>query len=234
MWSGPRNVSTAFMYAFHHRGDCEVVDEPFYAYFLKQTGIDHPLREDVLGHQEQSAEKVIQELTTCQTHKPYLFLKNMPHHMLDLDLDFVKRFQNFFLIREPREMIASYLQKREEVKMEDLGLDVQYELFTSLSEHGTKPPVIDSRTLLEHPREVLTELCKRLEIPFKEGMLEWPAGPIPQDGKWAPHWYANVHASTGFGKPKQEEEVDIPMELEDLAKACDGYYHAMKKHEIRP
>ncbi|NCM98147.1 MAG: HAD family hydrolase, partial [Rhodobacterales bacterium] len=43
MWSGPRNLSTALMYAFAARGDCAVWDEPFYAAYLKATGIAHPM-----------------------------------------------------------------------------------------------------------------------------------------------------------------------------------------------
>jgi hypothetical protein len=222
------------MYAFHHRGDCEVVDEPFYAYYLKFTGADHPMRDEVLAYHEQDAEKVKKELLTCATERPYLFMKNMPHHMIGLDLDFVKGFQNFFLIREPRAMIASYLQKREEVSMGDLGLDLQYQLYTSLTEHGESIPVIDSKILLEQPREVLTKLCEVLEIPFKEGMLSWPAGAIAQDGVWADHWYSSVHASEGFGLPRKEGEIRIPSELESLAAECEGYYQALKKHEIRP
>ena len=42
MWSGPRNISTAMMRSFENRGDCAVVDEPFYAHYLAATGFDHP------------------------------------------------------------------------------------------------------------------------------------------------------------------------------------------------
>jgi hypothetical protein len=233
MWSGPRNVSTAFMYAFHHRGDCEVIDEPYYAYYLKHTGIEHPMREEILSVQENTAAKVTERLCKGSTEKPYLFMKNMPHHMVDVDLDFAQEFQNFFLIREPRAMIASYLQKRGNVTMKDLGLDTQYELFESLSKFGKKVPVIDSRTLLNNPRDVLTKLCFHLDIPFKESMLEWPAGAVAKDGIWAEHWYANVHRSTGFGAAKNESEVLIPRHLEGLASLCDDYYEALKKMEIR-
>jgi hypothetical protein len=37
-------------------------------------------------------------------------------------------------------------------------------------------------------------------------MLSWPAGPKPEDGVWAEHWYASTHRSTGFesGHPSTE------------------------------
>ena len=51
MWSGPRNLSTAMMYAFGNRADFAAWDEPFYAAYLKATGIDHPMRDEILSSQ---------------------------------------------------------------------------------------------------------------------------------------------------------------------------------------
>ena len=39
-WSGPRNISTSFMYAFRQRSDTTVFDEPIYAHYLRVTGRD--------------------------------------------------------------------------------------------------------------------------------------------------------------------------------------------------
>ena len=41
MWSGPRNVSTALMRSFGNRNDSVVIDEPFYAHYLRHTGLGH-------------------------------------------------------------------------------------------------------------------------------------------------------------------------------------------------
>src|SRR5678816_742055 len=49
MWSGPRNLSTAMMRSFGSRADTFVSDEPFYGCFLKASGADHPLREEVIA-----------------------------------------------------------------------------------------------------------------------------------------------------------------------------------------
>ena len=40
MWSGPRNISTAMMRAWENREDCAVSDEPLYAHYLAETGLD--------------------------------------------------------------------------------------------------------------------------------------------------------------------------------------------------
>ena len=58
MWSGPRNLSTAMMYSFAARGDCAAWDEPFYAAYLKMTGIDHPMRDEIIAAHENDPDKV--------------------------------------------------------------------------------------------------------------------------------------------------------------------------------
>src|SRR5262249_62380077 len=62
MWSGPRNISTAMMRAWENRDDCVVVDEPLYAHYLAQTGLDHPGREVVIAAGETDWRKVAARL----------------------------------------------------------------------------------------------------------------------------------------------------------------------------
>lgn len=52
LWSGPRNISTALMYAFAQRADTTVVDEPLYAHYLSTSDARryHPGAEEVIAH----------------------------------------------------------------------------------------------------------------------------------------------------------------------------------------
>src|SRR5216110_3459848 len=59
VWSGPRNISTAMMRAWGNRPDALVVDEPFYAYYLKATGKQHPGAEEVIAAGETDWRKVV-------------------------------------------------------------------------------------------------------------------------------------------------------------------------------
>jgi hypothetical protein len=52
MWSGPRNISTAMMRSWGNRPDTFVVDEPFYAFYLKSTGKKHPGADEVIASEE--------------------------------------------------------------------------------------------------------------------------------------------------------------------------------------
>lgn len=220
MWSGPRNLSTAMMYSFAARGDCAVWDEPFYAAYLKATGIDHPMATEVIAAGETDASRVGAAcLGTIPDGKPLFYQKHMTLHMIPgFDRGFMRGLTNVFLIRHPAEVIASYSRKRESPTLADIGFLQQAELFDEVSNWmGKAPLVVDSADIRAAPRETLGRLCAGLGIPFTDAMLRWPAGPRPFDGVWAPHWYNAVHASTGFEAP----EGDLPVLPDAYAKLAD-------------
>ena len=62
MISGPRNMSTAIMYAFDNRKDTLGVDEPFYSYYLnKYPDVQHPGRNDMPIQSSTSYIKVLKK-----------------------------------------------------------------------------------------------------------------------------------------------------------------------------
>ena len=199
MWSGPRNLSTALMYAFAARGDCAATDEPLYAAWLRASGAPHPLRDAVLASQPQDAGAVAKALAgPCA--QPLWYQKHMVHHLLPtFPTDWMGHCRHAFLIRHPARVLASYLAKHEDPSFDELGFAAQAELFDRLAQaSGTAPPVIDTTDLRADPAGQLAALCAALGIGWTPAMLSWPAGPKPFDGVWAPHWYGAVHASTGF------------------------------------
>ncbi len=131
MWSGPRNISTAMMRAWGNRDDTVVVDEPLYAFYLQATGIQHPDAEEVIATGETDWRKVVAHLAEpIQNGKRICFQKQMTHHLLpEIDRDWLGAVTNCFLIREPGEVINSYIKKREDPALEDLGFVQQAEIF---------------------------------------------------------------------------------------------------------
>lgn len=205
MWSGPRNLSTAMMYAFAQRPDCAVWDEPFYAPYLAATGANHPMRAEILAAHETDPRKVAAAISGSNpARKPHVYLKLMAHHMVDdMPLEWARGCANVLLIRHPARVVASYAKKREGPTLEDLGFAQQARLFDLFADWtGTAPLVIDSADIRAAPRAALTALSAALGLPFEEAMLTWPAGGRPEDGAWAPHWYGAVHRSTGFEDPE--------------------------------
>ncbi|WP_373355312.1 HAD family hydrolase [Pseudoroseicyclus sp. CXY001] len=199
MWSGPRNLSTAMMYSFAARGDCAVVDEPFYGAWLKAGGAQHPMREEILADMETDAEAVAAAcIAPIPGGLPHLYLKLMPHHMAEgFPFGWSEECTHVHLIRHPARVVASYGARRDLPELEELGYSQQFDIYRRLP-----GPVIDSADIRADPAGALGRLCAEIGLPYTDAMLHWPAGGRKEDGIWAKHWYAGVHASTGFAGPE--------------------------------
>jgi hypothetical protein len=234
MWSGPRNLSTAMMRSFGARADCGVWDEPFYAAYLAATGIDHPMREAVLAHHESDPERIARAcLGPAPNGEPIFYQKHMTHHMVDgFPLGWSDHVRNAFLIRDPADVAASYEAKRERPALADLGVERQVELFEREADRqGKAPPVVDARRIAAAPEPCLAALCEALFIAYDPAMLSWAAGPRPEDGVWAAHWYGAVVASTGFTPPRQEP-APMTDHARALAEAARPYYERLARHAL--
>jgi hypothetical protein len=238
MWSGPRNISTAMMRSFGNRPDTAVIDEPFYAAYLKASGIQHPLREESLAAQPTSSREVVETiLGPAPDGCPVFYQKHMTHHMLpEFGRDWIAQCRNAFLIRAPEDVLASYTEKRSEVALEDIGFVQQREIFEHETDRlGRVPPVIDAADVLANPLPVLSALCAALDIPFTDRMLRWPPGRRETDGAWAPAWYDAVERSTGFAAPKPPVRLeDLRDDLKPIALAARPHYERLAAYKLCP
>ncbi len=236
MWSGPRNISTAMMRAFENRPDASVSDEPFYAAYLKDTGRDHPMREAILSAQSQDPAEVAAAMTgPVPRGRAVWYQKHMTHHMRPgFGRDWIDRMCNALLIRPPEAVIASYVEKRGEVTLEEIGLPQQVEIFDRVADRlGRAPPVIEAGDVLADPRGTLTRLCGACGIRFDEAMMSWPAGRRDTDGVWAPAWYDAVERSTGFAAARAPTTIrDLPRELRRIAEAGRPLYDRLAPYRI--
>jgi hypothetical protein len=232
MWSGPRNISSAMMYAFANRADCVAWDEPFYGAYLKETGLNHPLRAEIIAACDTDWRKVA-AACAAPAAKPVFYQKHMTHHMLpQFDRAFIHSLTNAFLIRSPEKVLASYAKKHDEVSLHAIGFVEQAEIFEQVSDHlGHAPPVIDADVHLAEPRKSLQHLSHALGIPFREAMLHWPKGPKACDGAWAPHWYNAVWQSEGFQKT-EARSTTLPDHLQRIADQARPFYEQLHKHAL--
>ena len=238
MWSGPRNISTAMMRAFENRADTCVSDEPFYAAFLAESGADHPMREDVLQSQPTDWRAVARVMTGPAPEPAAVwYQKHMCHHMLDhFGLDWTADLTNVFLIRDPAAVIGSYVVKREDVALADLGFAQQQRQFEMVAQRiGFLPPVIAAEDVLADPRGMLAALCAAVGIGFDEAMLRWPAGPRASDGVWAPAWYDAVHRSTGWASPRPPARTEaLPAAHQRIVEQAMPFYESLARHRLVP
>jgi hypothetical protein len=220
------------MYSFAQRSDTRVVDEPLYGHYLRISGAMHPGRDEILLNMETNGGKVVTDVILGEFEEDILFLKQMTHHLVEIDTSFLEDVINVFLIRDPYQLIGSFHQVIPDVDMTDIGVEKQFLLYNDLISKNLQPIVIDSGEILKSPKVVLAEFCRRMEIDFQETMLNWEAGPRPEDGIWAKHWYSNVHKSTGFEK-QQTSSRQLPDELMPLYNKCKFYYEQLYNHSIK-
>ncbi len=249
MWSGPRNISTAMMRAWGNRADTFVVDEPFYAFYLKATGRKHPGAAEVIANGETDWRKVVERLTgPIPDGKHILYQKQMTHHLLpEVDRRWLGAVANCFLIRDPREVISSYIKKNPEPTLEDLGFVQQQKIFDFVRDEtgmvGTPrcgvrgqrsalspPPVIDAKDVLQNPERMLRLLCDAIGVEFDESMLLWPPGLRETDGIWAKYWYDEVARSTSF-QPYRPKSEPVPDRLREIYEQCRECYERL--YELR-
>ncbi|MEM9172546.1 MAG: sulfotransferase family protein [Pseudomonadota bacterium] len=229
LWSGPRNVSTALMYSFAERADTQIVDEPLYGHYLSRTDVQHPAAAEVIAAMNCDGQQVINDLL-ARCDAPVTFAKHMAHHLIELDEGFLQQTINVLLVRNPRDMLPSLSRQIPEPTLRDTGLKRQWELLKTLQRLGQSPAVLDAQQLLADPPGVLRQLCEHIGIDFDASMLQWRAGARDEDGVWAPHWYHNVHKSTGFDD--YHERTEVPDHLQAVLAQCAPYYDYLRKHAI--
>jgi len=234
MWSGPRNISTAMMRSWGNRPDTFVIDEPFYAYYLNRTGAAHPGAEEVIASGETNWRKIVARLTGPVPKNARIFYqKQLTHHLLPgIDRGWLGQVTNCFLIRDPAEVVVSYVKKNNEPTLEDLGFAQQAEIFDFVQrEASSVPPVIDADDVLRDPKRLLELLCDAVAVEFFPAMLSWPRGPRPTDGIWAKYWYAEVENSTSF-RPHRRRVEEIPERLRTVYERCQEYYGKLYQHRL--
>ena len=232
LWSGPRNISTALMYSFAQRKDTKVFDEPLYAFYLSNSTAKeyHPGAQEIIQSMEVDGDQVIQMMLGPHD-ADVVFFKQMTHHLLDLDKNFLSEIYNIILTRDPVDMLPSYAKQVAQPKMKDVGYALHLELIKHFQDHDIPFVVLDSKSILMAPEEKLRSLCGKINIPFDHSMLAWKKGPIAEDGIWAKYWYANIHKSEGFQK-YQAKVQEFPKELMPLLNEAKPIYQEIIKMAI--
>lgn len=219
------------MYSFRQRSDTTVVDEPLYGHYLSTVDALHPGEAEILASMEQDGQKAVDSMFKDYPSE-ITFFKNMAHHLVGLDSSFLAELDNIILTRHPRDMLSSLTKQLKTPVLRDTGLKECVALLDMLLKAGQTPIVLESQEVLKNPEQVLSKLCKQLNIPFEKSMLSWQAGPKPEDGIWAKHWYDNVHKSTGF-MPYKEKNEPLDKRYEPLLEECLPLYERLASYAIK-
>lgn len=139
-----------------------------------------------------------------------------------------------FIIRHPRETIASYHALNQEVASHQIGFESQYEIFSAVQAlTGVSPVVIDADDLLRAPAAVVRAYCARMSIPYLPETLSWQ--PV-QRQEWQPsaRWHADVSRSSGFHREATEYEVDVAQDprLGAYLRHHLPFYERLREHRL--
>lgn len=229
--SGPRNISTALMYSFAQHPEFKVLDEPFYGYYLAHVHNReaHPMEQEILQTMPSDHQDVLTQIGQAALGQK-VFVKNMAHHCLTQAPFYMKDWQNVILIRHPKKLLKSFAKVIERPDLDAVGIKRAYELMEFFDGQDIAYTVIESDELMIDPPVYLSQLCEALGIAFYPEMCQWPAGPNPADGIWAPYWYKNVHRSTGFARPQSTPDSGVWNDyLEQVLAQALPYYHTLKQ-----
>lgn len=199
------------------------------------SGRQDPGREDVLNHYETDWLKIVKQVTTgsIPSGKSIYYQKFMVYRLLPhIDTNWVTQLMNCFLIRNPQDMLLSYLKLWDEPTLEKIGILKLKQLFESVYEStGAIPPVIDAQDLQENPRRTLSLLCNAVGVQFSEAMLHWPIG-RPTDDCWSKYeWYNTASNSTGF-LPYKPKSDPIPEQFTELLLTCNHVYRELYQYRL--
>jgi hypothetical protein len=159
----------------------------------------------------------------------------MTHHLLpEVDRHWLRAVTNCFLIRDPAEVITSYIKKNDvDLALEDLGFVQQAEIFDWVSQNTKqRAPVIDARDVQQNPKRMLRMLCDATGVEFDEAMLSWPPGLRETDGVWATHWYSEVARSTSF-QPYRPKNAPVPERFGEIHERCRECYEKLYQCRLR-
>ena len=227
-WSGPRNISTALMRSWSSRNDSFVSDEPFYAYYLKEQQLKHPMYKEIIGYYPNTYDDVVTSLISeISNDKEHWYQKHMAHHLIDFNnIGWIKNFENCILIRHPKDVINSYIKKNTLNHVDELGYPQQYKIMRYLDSIGKNFIVIDSNILLNNPEKILSQWCSSINLEFDISMLKWQKGNHPQDGIWWKHWYDNVITTTHFQKFSANQR-DLDKKYQSIYDEALDYYNKL-------
>ncbi len=228
LWSAPRSRSTAFERMMCARGDFTVLHEPFsHVANYGSTTVDDELitsEPQLLAALRRTRGQVFFKDTT-DFHYP---------HLLE-DEAFLRDATHTFLVRHPREAIASHFALHPGLGRDEIGFAWLHEIFAAVrAATGATPVVVDSADLVARPAETVERYCAAVGIPFVPAALTWSTGMTPA---WlrSERWHQGTSETTGFVQtlPRQSTAIEDSPLLAGYLEYHLPFYESLWQHRIR-
>jgi hypothetical protein len=229
LWSAPRSRSTAFERMMMQRGDFTVLHEPFS--HVADFGTAEVAGTTVTD--ERDLIEVLRGLTgrvffkdTTDFHYPHLLA----------DTAFLRRAVHTFIIREPKEVIASHVALNQQVTRDEIGISRLHEIHRAVvAATGSQPVVVDADDLVDRPEDTVRAYCDRVGMPYLPGALRWEQG-TPAQWRRTERWHRGASASCGFTRRPADRDGQTVFEDPRLVAYYDHhlpYYRDLWNRRLR-
>jgi sulfotransferase family protein len=232
LWAVPRSVSTALERVFVERGDFKVFHEPFSASYYYSTERRSNRFAEVETKEEYEPENILAKI--LEPRKKPVFFKDMAYHVAGfMSREFVSKFTNTFIIRDPTPVISSLHRFWPDFTLEETGYEQQHKLFEVAVESGEEPAIVDASDLVGNPESMVAAYCASLGIPFMPEALSWEPRQVPEWEMWT-EWHEEAQESTGIKKQPLEDDTEVPEGLEGVYERCLPYYQKLYEKRLQP
>ena len=231
LWAVPRSISTALERVFVERGDFKVFHEPFsVSYYSPDRRSDRFAETE--AKQEYEYAEILALMLSVEDRAVYF--KDMAYHIAGImSREFVSRFTNTFIIRDPAPVISSLSRFWPDFTPEEIGYEQQHRLFGLAVENGEEPAVVDAADLIRDPEGTIKAYCEKIDVPFVAEALSWQPGPVPDWEMWT-EWHEETQESTGIKSQPLEDDTEVPAGLESVYDRCLPYYQELHEKRLRP
>jgi hypothetical protein len=232
LWAVPRSVSTALERVVVERGDFKVFHEPFSVSYYYSPDRRSDRFAEAEAKEEYGYAEVLDLMLNVE-EKPVYF-KDMAYHVAGvMSGDFISRFTNTFIIRDPAPVISSLSRFWPDFTLEETGYEQQHRLFGLAVENGEDPAVVDAADLIGDPEGTIRAYCGKLDVPFVPEALSWKPGPVPGWEMWT-QWHEEAQESTGIKSQPLEDDTEVPAGLEGVYDRCLPYYEELHERRLLP
>lgn len=159
------------------------------------------------------------------------------------DVDFCRRVRHCFLIRNPMRSIMSYYKLDNQLTLDEIGLEAQWQHFDGLRKLGIDNCVVlEAEAVQADTAKAMRLFWQALGLDYSEQALSWQQDSTPSDWQYVQGWHQSVSDSKGIRQSSPQENEQARLEFEKL---CDQvphlstflqhhlvYYNRLKAHSI--
>lgn len=231
LWAHPRSLSTAFERMMMQRGDFHVVHEPFNSLFDEGVvNLISPYGDKITL--TTSDEIITSIVEWAEFHN--IFIKDTFEHNYEGLLnrvDFLKKIQHTFIVREPEKTINSHYALNNNVTIKELGYQNLIDFMDHLKKNDIDvKAIVEADQLLADPITVVEEYCKSIDSEFIEEAMSWQASKR-KEWERSEKWHVDAQHSNGFKKSskKYDVRVDNSDKLKEFYSICLQQYREILK-----